>query len=159
MFLFVIWYVMGYLIRHHQAVFKKQAVWPWVKGVGVVTFLVICFHQSFLAVFPWLPSFFAIGADSLIASLFAISLFIYLVCSEIKLPYTKAVLSLAPLMFDVYLFHEQEVIRKLIWGLPNDGGAGVLVLSLLIMAVAAVVAVLRQALFRAWVSKVQGRKS
>lgn len=159
MFLFVIWYVMGYLIRHHQDVFKKQAVWSWVKGVGVVTFLVISFHQSFLAAFPWLPSFFAVGADSLIASLFAISLFIYLVCSEIKLPYTKAVLSLAPLMFDVYLFHEQEVIRELIFGLPNDSGLGVIVFPLLVMAVAAVVAVLRQGLFRFLSRMVQGKDS
>lgn len=72
------------------------------------------FYQPYaVKSFPELPSFFLTGTESINALIFSATLFL-IVLKKVSIK-RKIILFVAPLVFDVYLLHDNRYIRPLIW--------------------------------------------
>lgn len=145
MFLFIVWYTLGYLIKVYSIELKQRSFIMSAWSILLLSLGLIAGRSVLMEQFPFLPNFFAIGADSLVASGFSLALFILVVVRPTTISLPQQLLHLSSLVFDVYLIHEQPELRQLIWQVvPESAIRQFLFYPLLIFASCLGLAWLRQ---------------
>ena len=105
----------GHLVNEYNDELKNK-YFKYVVAIFTITLALIFLRPIILLDFSDVFAFtanFLIGLGSLNALLFSISLFI--IIQKVKLPLHYLILSISPLVFDVYLIHDNRIIRPILW--------------------------------------------
>lgn len=91
----------------------KYVVLSFFFSLSLITYRCIFYQPFLLEKLPKIPNWFLIGSESINALIFGCATFILI--KKIKLTKVKTILFLSPVVFDVYLIHDNNYMRPFIW--------------------------------------------
>lgn len=118
-FIVFIYIVMvGDLIKSYQnellTIYFKYVVLFFLFSLILIIYKAIIYQPFIIEYLPKMPGFFLTDTESINALVFSSTLFIIIM--KLKIRGQSLVLLISPLVFDVYLLHDNKFIRPLIWG-------------------------------------------